>query len=259
MTFLFWSIGLIGPTKSEGQTVTKLGFNSNLPGASPSKDSSWNKLKFYEEADKDSAKYRTLQRNDPNYSLPLFSHAETVPFDTSVFQRNGENGSVSTYDPYPAGLQISRDPNEEKVYRKIAQLNGELQKSKQLPALKEGDAVVANSMEQAQIVAKPDDLNKLENLMRSTPGGDNSTDPEMQQINGMLEKILDIQHPDRVTDKIKKQSAAHKNQVFPVRINNKNMQVSLLVADTGKTLHLSQNAFYSIDDKVLEVMDETAV
>ena len=41
-------------------------------------------------------------------------------------------------------------------------------------------------------------------------------DPEMQQLNGTLDKILDIQHPQRVKDKLKEKSLQQKEVVFAV-------------------------------------------
>ena len=163
------------------------GFNSNLPGALPSKDSSWNKLKFYEEADKDSAKYKTLQRNDPNYSLPAFNPTNHSLFDTVSNNSLASNRFSSAYDPYPTGLQSNRDPNEEKVYRKISQLNEELKKVKQSSAIKDRDAI-DDFVQPPSIESNPNGLNSLHNLTQNDPGIGNSGDPEMQQINGMLEK-----------------------------------------------------------------------
>jgi len=257
LTFLLWSIGLIGVIKIQGQTIAKEGFNSNLPGALPSKDSSWNKLKFYEEADKDSAKYKTLQRNDPNYSLPLFPRPEHPSFDTTVFRKQSENGSISSYDPYPAGLQTNKDPNEEKVYQKLSQLTEELNKTKQGPYLKVKDTI-ANNIQGSPSEANSTDLN-LENLMQKVQGSDNGSDPEMQQINGMLEKILDIQHPDRVTNKIKQESEMHKQQVFAVTRNNNSQPISLLQRkqiDSSKEMQSLQNSFYPMDEGLLNQTEE---
>ncbi len=49
VTLLLWSLGVIGSPKDDAQKIAQKGFNMNLPGAMPSKDSNWNKLKFYEQ------------------------------------------------------------------------------------------------------------------------------------------------------------------------------------------------------------------
>src|SRR5690606_15606333 len=41
--------------------------------------------------------------------------------------------------------------------------------------------------------------------------------PEMQQVEGMLERILDIQHPERVKEKLMGKSLENPQQVFAVQ------------------------------------------
>ncbi|MGU7714743.1 hypothetical protein, partial [Escherichia coli] len=57
------------------------------------------------------------------------------------------------------------------------------------------------------------EVKRLENMMLAMDKT-NTGDPEMQQLNGTLEKILDIQHPQRVKDKLKEKSMRQKQVVF---------------------------------------------
>ena len=57
ITLLLWSVGIVGNVY-EKPVTTHANLNTNLPGAIIQKDSSWDKLKFYEKADSDSEKYR---------------------------------------------------------------------------------------------------------------------------------------------------------------------------------------------------------
>ena len=50
----------------------------------------------------------------------------------------------------------------------------------------------------------------------------------MQQIDGMLEKILDIQHPDRLTEKIKHSSEINSQKVYPVSLDDRSLKISML-------------------------------
>ncbi|WP_219729010.1 hypothetical protein, partial [Pseudomonas protegens] len=77
------------------------------------------------------------------------------------------------------------------------------------------DTDVNKQKETLQI--RPDDefsseVDRLENLFQSM-NKSNTGDPEMQQINSTLERILDIQHPQRVKDKIKEKSLKQKETV----------------------------------------------
>lgn len=107
------------------------------------------------------------------------------------------------------------------------------------------------------------DVKQLENMMEMMNSGEQA-DPEMQQISGMLEKILDIQHPDRVREKIKEQSEQKKDQVFPVEtlygeenisLINPARGVNQIVTDStallGKifSVKVQQNSFFDLDDE----------
>jgi conjugative transposon TraM protein len=84
----------------------------------------------------------------------------------------------------------------------------------------------------------------------------NSTeeDPEMKQMNGMLEKFLDIQHPERVSEKIQKNSLINKRHVYPVTpIDEQNNfffpKKSNSNDDNTNNLNKHEaNKFYSIND-----------
>jgi conjugative transposon TraM protein len=98
------------------------------------------------------------------------------------------------------------------------------------------------------------DIDRLEQLMDMAKKGEGSEDPEMQQLNAVMEKILDIQHPERVKEKIKQISEAKGGQVFAVTANSRNVPISLLTKKgeaTGETFsnsQLSASGFFSIDD-----------
>ncbi|MFT3948146.1 MAG: conjugative transposon protein TraM [Agriterribacter sp.] len=250
MTFLLWSIGLIGTTEAKVQTPAQKGFNMNLPEPVVSKDSNWNKLRFYEQADKDSARYRSLLKNDPYYNLT------SLDKKTAIADSLRDTAMGFTYDPYPQELQNTRDPNEAKVYSKLAQLDEALNKNNQ-PLKSETDKELTTEILSGNPGASVNtaDIDRLESMMKTMQGDDNAVNPEMQQINGMLEKILDIQHPDRVKEKLLEQSEKHKGQVFPVTTKSNAVNVSLLqssqllaMTDSIKQKPSQQSKFYSLDD-----------
>jgi conjugative transposon TraM protein len=153
--------------------------------------------------------------------------------------------------PHPGGVKTDTDANEQKVYRKLAQLNQQLDQSK-LQDAKSDRTNNAGSMGNAATV-NTSDINRLESMMQNMQGGNGGADPEMQQISGMLEKILDIQHPERVQDKIQQQSKKNQQAVYPVSIKDEHTGISLLegkLTDTGKSFLSGQqnNAFYSLGE-----------
>lgn len=253
ITFLLWSIGLIRSSEAKAQMAAQKGFNMNLPEPVANKDSNWNKLRFYEQADKDSARYRSLLKNDPYYNLASLDKKPAIIDsirDTSI---------GFTYDPYPQELQDSKDPNEEKVYRKLSQLDKVLNKNDQ-PLISEtkkelaGERLSGNS----GAFVNTADIDRLENMMKTMQGDDNAVNPEMEQISGVLEKILDIQHPDRVKEKLLERSEKHKGRVFAVSAKDNTSNISLLQSKQPATTidstkeHATQqiNEFFSLNEPI---------
>ena len=170
--------------------------------------------------------------------------------DTSIIGRKYGSATEKTYVKTGKGYT---DPNEAKVYSKLAQLNDAMNKSATSQTNNADNTDVPNQVTNASV--NSNDVDRLEQMM-NTMNQKDGADPEMQQLNGMLEKILDIQHPDRVQESLKQNSEIKKGQVFPVVANYKNDPVSLLdnrgfvkpFSDTGIYKGISQNGFFSLDD-----------
>lgn len=219
VTIFCWSLGLIGTTTLQAQTKeSHQRFNMSLPEALAGKDSSWNKLNFYQQADKDSAKRFSLMKSDPYYQLPvtneqhLYALDSTLPITVKSNVKKIYNiQTTPAIDSYSPTSAHNSDPNEEKVYKKLAELDAQLnQKEPEIPSQPGiSQAITTAPGETAEI-------QRLEKMVQMMQQPESSGDPQMKQISGMLDKILDIQHPGRISDKIKEQSIEHSNQAFPV-------------------------------------------
>lgn len=251
MTLMFWALGGGKVSNANAQQVQQ-GFNMQLPGANLKDDKPLNKLSYYEKAASDSAKLEELMKNDPYYKVDkkdtsLYSNNDTSLLDTK-YKSSYSNLIKSPYNNSSYG-----DPNETKVYKKLAELNTALNNATTQQTKSEDYKNDFQSENKANINSK--DVNRLEQTMNEKDGGD---DPGMQQLNGMMEKILDIQHPDRVKEKIKQKSEASKGQVFAVAVNDKTNPVSFLdngsnkkmMNDTSRKYLNQQNNFYSLDDAI---------
>lgn len=209
VTFLLWSMGVIGqPGEKEPIKQQRVGFRLDLPGAVTSKDSNWNKLKFYEQAQKDSSEYKKLQKNDPYYKSSQVEDLELSNNISGLRTNKGESNYL--YDPYPATTK--RDRNEEKVYQRLAQLNEELKVQQE----EEPTKTVKPDRAAAAVSVNTQDIDRLESMMQMMQTGSDGEDKEMQEINSVLEKILDIQNPERQKEKITAQSLENKKRVFTV-------------------------------------------
>jgi conjugative transposon TraM protein len=100
------------------------------------------------------------------------------------------------------------------------------------------------------------EVDRLENMMQMM-NKTGSEHQEMQQLNGTLEKILDIQHPQRMKDKLKEKSLLQREVVFAVDKQPVNVNVSLL--DTIKKKALTADKFYGIDENKSQPVDNNAI
>ena len=253
MTMIFWALGGGKVQKAEAQAQKQEGFNVNLPDAILKDDKPMNKMSYYDQAQLDSAKFRELIKNDPNYkSLTLSEPSDSL---------SGQNGFQEL--PDKRGLNTSlygsgdyNDPNEEKIYRKIAELNKEMNKPVNPTA--EANYNYLKDTRSNNKVAKvgSEDIDKFKQMMDMMNQHDKE-DPELQQLNGMLEKILDVQHPERIQEKLRQTSQARKDQVFAVSAKTDDIPVSLLGTNqiTGSQL----NGFYSLDNEKNIEQEQNAI
>ena len=250
MTLLFWSLGGGKVENIDAQPLTNKGFNMELPDAYLKDDKPLDKMSYYDKAASDSAKLQELMKNDPNYRkhTSLNNDIDGIQGDDiSVSGNYARSGALMT-SPYGSG--ISQDSNEVKVYRKLAELD-EVMNSAANPAMVQKNDTSHNRSENTQV--NSGNIDRLEQMMLSMNQTEGE-DPELQQLNGMLEKILDIQHPDRVQEKIRQTSEIRKGQVFAVSAIGNETPVSFLdnrVGINSTSINQSpQNGFYSLDESV---------
>lgn len=272
VTVLFYLLGGGTANNVHAESVSSRGLNTSLPNANIKKDIAWNKLQYYEQADKDSLKKNELIRNDPNYHEGSVESESSKLFnsDTSLLSFSKAARSKNTF-PNSSGKY--RDPNEQRVYTKLAELD---------KALKTPDAGATESTTGNKNNYHPDsyskrkensdEISRLEKMMKLSQSKDQGDDPEMTDINGMLEKIMDVQHPERVKEKIQQESIKHKRRVFTVSTVSNENAVSMLESkanskaaiypdpsDSINHLAKSKNAFYSMDDPIISAEENNAV
>lgn len=230
ITGIFWAFGGGKVQESSAQSQLQTGLLLNLPDAALKDDHALNKLDFYNQAQADSAKLRELMKNDPNYRRTASGGNPTT------FTTGGLNTSLNSNTRY-------NDPNEEKIYQKLAQLDQELNNTSQ-PALTDPYEVPSFGSGKSNSIHSPD-IDRLEQMMK-TMTDPAKEDEEMKQINGVLETILDIQHPERVQQRSNENIVQQKGSVYPVITAAKEIPVSLL--STAAEHNQMGNGFYSLVD-----------
>jgi conjugative transposon TraM protein len=214
VTLAFWSLGG-GKGVNQAQAQQKPGINTTLPSAQLS-DGSLDKMSLYNKAASDSQVLKNQLSHDP-FATDTIRRA-----DTSHLKSKAGIGTGYDYT----------DPNEAKVRSKLAELEQNLNK----PA---PQTTPANNVHDPAIDAQ---LAHLQQSMQQMTGT-NEPDPQMQQMNAMLEKILDIQHPDRLQQQLRQQSLKNRGRVYPVTQPDEHNSV-IPFGFTG-------NGFYGLDESIV--------
>jgi conjugative transposon TraM protein len=241
LTLAFWAMGG-GKGFSNTTNAKQSGLNLELPNANLKNDAI-DKLGFYEKATRDSLKLKEEMENDPYLK-------KNMDLEDTFSDHSMENILPSI----PQNSTSDIDVNEEKVYNKLRQLNDVVNSKKNSQELNTSN-YSTEKVNNDPVVNKKD-VDRLGQMLDNMNQSSTEEDPEMKQMNGMLEKILEIQHPERVSEKIEENSIIHKRQVYPVITdvdqNNylfSNGFTSKTNYDSNKLNNKSSNQFYSITSK----------
>lgn len=238
MTIMFWALGGGKVQDAEAQAGNK-GFNLNLPDANLKEDKAMDKMSYYDQASLDSARFQELVRNDPNYMNYTLSDTGELTEENS-FSENDGGVNTSLY-----GKGSYSNSHTDKIYRKLEELDREMNKPVTAHGTEDSYDPYSRSMGTGRATVSSADIDRLEQMMQMMNQSPEE-DPELQQLNGMLENILDMQHPGRVQEKLRKTSEARRGRVFAVGTKVKTNAVSLL--ETSVSNDDNTNGFYSLDN-----------
>lgn len=255
ITLMFWALVAKKAKGDDQQDPKQSGLMMSLPDAFFKEDKELNKLSYYQKADADSARLRELMKKDPYYQDTIARDEYGWP--VSGIQGLDGPGKDRKKKPGLRKEKIDPDPHVARVHQKIGELNSVLSKAskpefelpQQAPLGKESIEIPATEMK------------RLEALMSALQGEPQAgqEDAEMKELNSMLEKILDVQHPERLAEKIRQESEKNADQVYPVTISQNKAPISLLTAQStadsiaeklGATIPFEQNGFFSLDEPV---------
>lgn len=216
LTFGFWAMG--GGSGDDNVKVAdkRIGFNLQLPSAEGKSDSTFDKLAFYQQAEKDSIERLRRMREDPYYQQRDVVNPSTMqypmPPGSSYSGGAFPTTSYGTGQPGYPNYGYTGDPNERRVQERLAQLQQVLN-SPVTPAVAPGQTGAApGKLENTVSSVELDRLEKMMNSVQTSGEGD----AEMQQIQDVLGQLLDIQHPERVSERIREASLKNRGQVYAV-------------------------------------------
>jgi conjugative transposon TraM protein len=240
LTFLFYSLGGGQAEAKMAENNEKKGFNFNLPLPKFKEDAALDKMSYYDRAAADSIKLREQIKKDPNYFEDKASEDKANSFSADDFESRILPKNRSAFNS-----QSFQDRNEQKVYEKLRALE---------KAISQPTAAASYGQDMREFEnygsskGESEDIKKLEGLM-SALNAPAEADPELRQLGGMLENILDIQHPQRVQERLKQSSDSKKGKIYSVLKKTEENSISSLERNADSQSFIKTNAFYSLDEE----------
>jgi conjugative transposon TraM protein len=267
LTFFYWMVVVKNIKKDQTTTAESTGLNTSLPDASLKEGKPMDKLSYYQKAAEDSAKRAEQIKKDPYRKNELTAASEKTGMTLQGL--DGPYAKQKQFAPVSYQGKTYSDPNEARVYGKLKELDAVLSQSSQPRFKNDPPAVNAPGKSQtaagalaspAEMSSNPD-MQRIEALMAGLDQQENTDlqDPEMEELNQLLEKVMDIQHPERVADRLQKQSAEMQGQVLAVSQTPADNPVSALDGQQSSdsltenqvsALPFEQNGFFSLDQQV---------
>ncbi|OIV41740.1 conjugative transposon protein TraM [Flavobacterium johnsoniae] len=238
LTFLFYSLGGGRVEAKTAANSEKKGFNFNLPLPKFKEDSALDKMSYYDQAAVDSIKLREQIKKDPNYFDNKAAEDKTDSFATDDFESRMLPKNRSAFNS-----KSFQDRNEQKVYEKLKALEKVISQ----PAVQSYGQDMREFENYGTSGGESEEIRKLEGLM-SAMSAPQEADPELQQLGGMLENILDIQHPQRVQERLKQTSDSKKGKIYSVQKKAIENHISSLQRNADMQTYLKTNEFYPLDD-----------
>ncbi len=185
LTLLFWAAGG-GKDNAASKNPAGAGLNTQLPEAQLQNHTLADKLSFYQQASRDSVKREEEKRNDPFWNRMAFDSSLS---GTGTGEEVWSPGTDYNPMPFSQPEENRLEQNEARAYQKMDRLKGLLAQSNPSPRAKEGtDDPGSGNVTYGGRNGKTDAFAQAMN-----PSGG---DPELEQLNTMLDKIAAIQHPD---------------------------------------------------------------
>jgi conjugative transposon TraM protein len=215
------------------------GINSKLPDAHFKIGKEKDKLAIYEQAGKDSARFRDALKNDPYaaYEPRIHDSSQNSSGELqAILQRTASKYNQSSLSGLQANVTGQNvDSNEQKVLEKIIQLKAALNNRQQNKSFAGSINSTTNPASGIQ-----HDLVSQKRIA--------TQDPELEQLDQMLEKVMLIQHPEKMKDSLDR--IAEKNKPLPAYVHKAGKAAIITSMSTLNSLGKESNQFYGLDDNI---------
>ncbi len=237
VTILFWLLG--GGTGANGQEndVKDLAsLNMELPGAK-NDNSPKDKLSYYELAEKDSAKLLEQIRNDTNY-------------------RAIAGGNYYPYGTQGMNYQGYGDPMSNQIYQGLSNLERQMQQGYNQSPGRWQDYDDYGNQNQYGGRMSGSAGSGASGFAQNTSSIPSEPDPEIDQLNSMLDKIMEIQNPELANERLKETTQKRRGEIFAVVTVPRKGEVTLLDESNPKQ---SNSGFYTLDESGFSNIPQNAI
>lgn len=230
LTIIFWKLGGGSGSGDKGGDNLQMHLNATLPDGKADERAK-DKFSYYEIAEKDSAELLELIKRDPNYQHPQLDSPYTDHDELYGY------GSTNRYS----------DPTAERIYSGLNNLEREMQKPTSYGGGYGYDNYNGSSSYPSSggYNSTSHDVSRLEQMMADLNQPASAPDPEMEQLNTMLDKIMEIQNPELANERLREKSAERRGEVFAVTTNREVDNISLLDDSDENTMG---GGFFSLEE-----------
>lgn len=234
-SLFFWALGGGGQANAQSSRMQE-GLNLQLPKPQLKSDSTADKLSFYTQAEKDSLKLKQAIRDDPYYKEEDGAAAsDTANHLNEKISGTGLN-MQTTAGRGPGALEA----NEAAINERLSAIKQQINTASVISSgQNEG-----NSSFGAQ--------HKLD-MLQSQISNQSEDDPEMKQLSGMLDKVLQLEHPEMVKAQLREKSEKSRGTMFPVGTTEIASDKSYMPASSDAQSYIpsgtqSSNGFFEASD-----------
>lgn len=255
LTFIYWVL-VVKNLQSEQVATGGSGLQLSLPGASLKDEQAMDKWQYYRKADQDSALRMQQIKRDPYRNGDVL----VGPTDTLYSQLRGLDAPGQPKKGHRSASQIAREnsSHEVQVQQKLRNLEKALT-STHSPKFE----ATSRNLAAANGPAEQDDIAKLEALLKSSesPTHVEEVDPELAQLNGMLDKILAIQNPNQSPQTSSSEQTNTSRPSLPVTALGNGSVVSILpelrpTDSVHQANPVTVVGFFGLDDEQDEPISE---
>ena len=248
ITALYW-LWIVRPASAYQPTEQVEGLLTSVPDAMLGSDKQLNKLSFYKQAEADSAKLQGQIRKDP--------YLDQVQAGVDSFQAGqlaglqGPFGRKGAFTAARSQPQRGASENERKVYEKLRELDQVLSQAsapdfkqvpEELPARERGAAAKVSWQGEQQAGRYP---------WQTAPA---DPDPEIEQLKGVLDKILAIQDPASHAAWESAAATKPERKVLTVSTIGDSVQAGMLTTrtqgDSTAVPDAEEGGFFSLEEPV---------